>query len=1562
MESKYYYFSTHNTNQTIYDRLKANREYELMDEKDRELLNRLVEEYPIGKLNESPIDFITRFILKYNSEFRNLYSQKGNNLKFFLMQYLGYVHQWGASTKSFGKNSLKRAELISESDLIKDMTSLDGSIWKLLDSANYDLAAVKPFLPAIMISLHTNTRDRSQMDHIHTGRFCFDFDKFPDANSARYYMNKVWKGTKNLNPYMGFLSPRGKGFKLFYRVDTRDLEFKEDFKNLDESTVIKFHKLWYEGALMELIGSDPILETHIDTSTNDPQRLTYLPFIESRQTDFLYDKGRISNYKEVKTAQLELESKKLEAKMKLHEKELTELMVSTGIKSKEDAYKLYLRSRISEFDLDLETEKFTSTVDFIVDLMSKDDRVASWVATKFTDYTTLHKLAWVLYGVFGELAIDQLLRLVPSDSNKANPSSSDYRWTYRSKSDYDEGSFKNITPGLFYSTVMELGAVKDYIAEKYRVNSKHATDFKLLNSYYETYERNRGLVDRGDDSADLNEFLDEISKYLDTKKCRLPLIKELDDIPPSVELDPSEYLSKSVMHNLYQIKHKDKRIFCLRSQCGTGKNTVAGHPNYKLEGRIILAEPFKSVMEQAASEAWTNQDRGDQIFVNSSIESTLRSFKESDSESIRVNYETSLKNTNLSKNPDLVIHSTYNQVLNVSHEDLSTIDYVFIDEAHTLSDGLSYRSDVISKLMHHLIEFVAKKPKAKTKIIFMTGTPNVETHVIPELMEEYGVKHLYQRLIINKKYKVRPTVHLTHLDSLDSSERINCVINQINSYIKQGRKVCHIFNNKAKMDSYIREIQSRLSGNIKVGLFYSGSSGKCTRDILDGRFGEYDVVLTTTYFINGINIEKDGVEVGSNKPSNQKYGVVIDLGQGHTKVNAMDAVQAINRFRNRLCHATVFFPKIFKKNTQNKFDFNHSGKVLLGINKYNHHLLSKDSDPVEYQEESELPKDKIFLLKDVKKNPLSISMADINKASMDESRRTQVVDMISTKSRLYEDWFLSMDGYNYLMKDAGFLVIMKHHSSIIKSESMSRDHEELENSVIESFLNNDEALMYLSNQLDPDKRFTLRASGNTRDPLDSSVRNFKVSELINDRYVIEADFHSSHERSLNTLIRIHLSLCYWYGVEESISILRYLTNPDLNIIPLGGTHFLTLISKYYKSCKVVQMRSLNSPYAYIRSLDLMSTYEIGVTKVELDTSISYIISDPVVLDQIRSSWSDYQYDMISYKIRNSESGEKEALSTYFSDKALVSEYNLRDLEYQLDSFCTYQPMRLNKSGEVIEVEQIHIQKILYSSILAKPSLDSDIDRWQEPEKYNLIDLNSDIESFYDTLNDKFYAFRSQLDSDRSLNPLSEEFIQYEKFSPEFFRKLEEITTEYSKNKKISRYLNSQVSLFKDNLQLMYSIFKFSEYSTYKDLKVFKRIPYLDRLINLPEDFELGDIMPFHITSDTREKIAQLFLSNLNKEKLEELRGLEVKVWVALNTEGDPICVEKSKYDFSSSVCKYVYHNSEFLTTGGALPKEWNKGAYNPATFSRDYLHNMNENRRILNWEFMRLTLRVPKQI
>ena len=74
---------------------------------------------------------------------------------------------------------------------------------------------------------------------------------------------------------------------------------------------MKHHKVWYEGARKELVSAFPELESKFDLSTNDPQRLTYLPFIKNSTTDFKWNSTVLSNYSVIVNKQKKAKQKDL---------------------------------------------------------------------------------------------------------------------------------------------------------------------------------------------------------------------------------------------------------------------------------------------------------------------------------------------------------------------------------------------------------------------------------------------------------------------------------------------------------------------------------------------------------------------------------------------------------------------------------------------------------------------------------------------------------------------------------------------------------------------------------------------------------------------------------------------------------------------------------------------------------------------------------------------------------------------------------------------------------------------------------------------------------------------------------------------------------------------------------------------------------------------------------------------------------------------------------------------------------------------------------------------------
>ena len=180
----------------------------------------------------------------------------------------------------------------------------------------------------------------------------------------------------------------------------------------------------------------------------------------------------------------------------------------------------------------------------------------------------------------------------------------------------------------------------------------------------------------------------------------------------------------------------------------------------------------------------------------------------------------------------------------------------------------------------------------------------------------------------------------------------------------------------------------------------------------------------------------------------------------------------------------------------------------------------------------------LHLLEKVRKNPMLVSYQDISASTTEEENKEFVVSSITKKTRMYEDWFYSLDGYHYLAEDAGLTSIIKHRNAGTPLRETTKDEIELENSLIRNFLDDEKVMNYLGLQIDVEKRISVKASNKILDPHSTDIGNFSVKEFINDKYILEGDFHVSHERAVNLLIKSHLRLCHLYDTEKVLDKIK----------------------------------------------------------------------------------------------------------------------------------------------------------------------------------------------------------------------------------------------------------------------------------------------------------------------------------------------------------------------------------------------------------------------------------------
>ena len=1023
-----------------------------------------------------------------------------------------------------------------------------------------------------------------------------------------------------------------------------------------------------------------------------------------------------------------------------------------------------------------------------------------------------------------------------------------------------------------------------------------------------------------------------------------------------------------------------------------------------------------------AKEAHDNGDRAHQIFSNSTINDTVLSFKTQSNEPVRINYKESLKNVDLPSDKDLVVHTTYDQVFNLDYEKLGSFDYVFIDESHAFTSDINFRAGTISKLLYHLVEFGANHPEYNTKIIFMSGTPNVETLIIPEILKQYKVDHLFQKIKVDKAYATSPEINLVHLDTNDGNKREDTRIGEIKKYLKRGKKVVLILNNKEKMTEMTRLIHEKIDTSLKIGTFYSGSEGLCTVNILASKLGDYDVVLATNYFINGININKDLTEEETEKKttSSQEYAVVVDLGCMYSKINAIETIQAVNRFRNRKCEATVFFPKIFKEDAKNLNRAFHLGKavrVILGMNIYNNHLLSVDENvkPNKIQELEE-QEERVMGLNQVLKNPLSISLTELDKSSIKEERKRVVKLLIETEARIYDDWYCSLDGFNYLCKDAGFIVNIEHKDVGEPLKEITEDQVELNNTIEKNFIEN--SLKDLIEKSKEVRKVFLQANGNIIDPKSTFVGNFVLKTKADEKYIFEGDFHPSYERGLNKLFRCIRNLCAFYNTENIIESLISYVNGSIALTYFDEKSFLKNIVAYKNACFARRSNKYMEASNFILSLDQLSSMNLGIDKYISPFYNVYTIKDTNKVKQLRESWALQQYEMLKYKLnslyeKNDWIGyfsntkkrkikydflgnilckgylngvEVQLYESKFSNEELIKQQNLEKLDFQLNQIVIHQLHSYGRDGLLKEYETIRVPRILKSQNLITPIILEE-DTYVEPEVMEETDIADELDrSIKKTLRNLDINFDQLF---RHNNPFVDSVYNYirTKITQKdiqgvisYIENLIEDSSTKSTPGLLTALQKVQYDLNKVD-QVFLTAFKSSEYMSYKNLTKGIKSPFNNTIFFSEEGVKLEDskskpninLEGINIQDiyDSLSENSPLYINaivprvNFEGKKITLRRSnpsalkYTDKAYVVLNSKNEILYADFRKNQACNFLCNYAIVNEEFRLKNGIIPvKNKDRGIYNAITFEKDYYPKKYAHKTLENYSIEELNITV----
>jgi hypothetical protein len=357
------------------------------------------------------------------------------------------------------------------------------------------------------------------------------------------------------------------------------------------------------------------------------------------------------------------------------------------------------------------------------------------------------------------------------------------------------------------------------------------------------------------------------------------------------------------------------------------------------------------------------------------------------------------------------------------------------------------------------------------------------------------------------------------------------------------------------------------------------------------------------------------------------------------------------------------------------------------------------------------------------------------------------------------------------------------------------------------------------------------------------------------------------------------------------------------------------------------------------------------------------------VDDLIDEYTNVLYDTTLWKIDNSESKEKEELKKYYSNKALMKEYDAKELRYALGDLGLYTPYKLNEKKEIVRPEQLHITRVLPSDKLMRPHDDFDTDSWLAPPPMSSLKYKEFCQRLISMkskkINDQFNEVHSYLNDSTAQSKLKEIQVAYSMSGNLVNDKLETWEYKYLINSpdnkgRARRSYDELISMLNDNRELFYATFQHSDYDNYFESKLHKRLPSMDSLFFTDADFTLSDLEEVpEVDSITQILIYQLVLEELGNS---EIPKYDPKYWIAFDTDNQPIIARKTKGEFCRAICDWAYSDAgdDFLLHSGIPPKDRSKGIYKYTTFARDYLKNSFQERMIRNYRFSNLHIDVKK--
>ena len=321
--------------------------------------------------------------------------------------------------------------------------------------------------------------------------------------------------------------------------------------------------------------------------------------------------------------------------------------------------------------------------------------------------------------------------------------------------------------------------------------------------------------------------------------------KILSDISGYKFDEKTNYCNKNICRELVEVYGFD--IYTKQEEENVVSNYVKiqlkdGHYFSDILDEVLINLGDITIIECAAGRGKTNAMKTlNNVIITQPYQSIIENkFNNTDFECIYDYFHLEKQENKICCTPD--------KLINFDNDLISNIEYVVIDECHTIFTNANFRLETMSKLVSKVKELC----KLGKKIILMTGTTFREF----DLFENYNLKFIR----IETKPLHRKSIKIQYVTNDKVMQQR--IFNDIDYYVKNGYKIIIPFNDgDNRYNDMINTFKTKFNvGEIESTYFKkSNKENELNKQIIEnGNIDNVDVVFASLYMGEGLDINYNG--------------------------------------------------------------------------------------------------------------------------------------------------------------------------------------------------------------------------------------------------------------------------------------------------------------------------------------------------------------------------------------------------------------------------------------------------------------------------------------------------------------------------------------------------------------------------------------------------------------------------------------------------------------------------------------------------------------------------------